>query len=191
MIEWAYQGYSAEVELKYTLPQVAGEIEEFFKQRIKGMMSDRGLSYDTVEAVLAVGFDDITDAFARGAALTSFRDQPAFNALMTAFNRANNLAKNATGGAINEAYLEHPAEHELYRQLTALTQKVQPLIQSRDYVAALREIAAIQAPLNEFFEQVMVMVEDERIKTNRLALLKNLVDLSKTVADFSKVVLEG
>ncbi|SHK79889.1 glycine--tRNA ligase subunit beta [Desulforamulus aeronauticus] len=190
LIAWAYQGYSEGVELKHDLDQVTSEIEEFFKQRVKGILHDRGLSYDTVDAVLAVGFDDIADVLDRGLAVAAFRELPAFAALMTAFNRANNLAKHAAGFAVQEAYLEHPSEQELYSRLMALQQAVQPLLQSRDYAAVLQQVATIQKSLDAFFESVMVMVEDENIKNNRLALLKSLVELSKSVADFSKVVVE-
>ncbi|MCL4440355.1 MAG: glycine--tRNA ligase subunit beta [Firmicutes bacterium] len=190
LIEWAYQGYSEEVALKHELARVTGEIEEFFKQRLKGILSDRGLSYDTVDAVLAAGFDDLADVVDRGLAVASFRELPAFGALMTAFNRANSLAKNAASTQIQEAYLEHPAEQELYSRLSVLQKEVQPLLEKRDYAAALQHIAGIQKPLDAFFESVMVMVENEAVKTNRLALLKRLVELSKSVADFNKIVVE-
>lgn len=190
LIAWAYQGYSEGVELKHDLAQVTSEIEEFFKQRLKGILSDKGLSYDTVEAVLGAGFDDIADVVDRGQAVAAFRELPAFASLMTAFNRANNLAKHATGAAIQEAYLEHPAEQELFQRLQALQQTVQPLLANRDYAAVLQQIATIQQPLDAFFESVMVMAEDENIKANRLGLLKGLVELSKSVADLTKIVVE-
>lgn len=190
LIAWAYQGYGEEVELKHDLAQVTNEIEEFFKQRLRGLLSDRGLSYDVVEAVLAVGFDDLADVVHRGLAVAAFREQPAFEALMAAFNRANSLAKHAQTTVIQEERLEHTAEQALYAQLTSLEHAVRPLLNNRDYAAALQEIATIQKPLDSFFENVMVMVEDEVIKNNRLALLKRLVNLSISVADFGKIVLE-
>lgn len=191
LITWAYQGYSEGVELKYDLPQVTAEIEEFFKQRLKGILSDRGLSYDTVDAVLTAGFDDLADVVDRGVALAAFREKAAFEALMTAFNRANSLAKHAQTTEIKEVHLEHPAEKELYGQLTKLEQAVRPLLATRDYAAALEQIATIQKPLDNFFENVMVMVEDEAVKNNRLGLLKRLIELSISVADFSKIVIES
>ncbi|CCO09109.1 glycine--tRNA ligase subunit beta [Desulforamulus hydrothermalis] len=190
LIAWAYQGYDQVVELKHNLTQVTAEIEEFFKQRLKGILGDKGLSYDTVEAVLAAGFDDLADVVDRGLAVAAFRHQPAFAALLTAFNRANNLAKQAAAAEIQPARLEHPAEQELYHRLSALRQEVQSMLQARDYAAALQCIATIQPPLDAFFEQVMVMVEDAELKNNRLALLKGLVELSKSVADFSKIVVD-
>ncbi|RYD04098.1 hypothetical protein N752_16075 [Desulforamulus aquiferis] len=132
-------------------------------------MTDRGLTYDTVEAILAAGFEDITDVVERGQALASFRSEPAFGALMTAFNRANSLAKHAKVSDMVEERLEHPAEVELYRQLTLLIREVQPLVEKREYTIAFERIAGIKDPLNNFFENVMVMVEDQQVKANRLA----------------------
>ncbi|ABO50982.1 glycyl-tRNA synthetase beta chain [Desulforamulus reducens MI-1] len=190
LVQWAYQGYHEGVELKQDLNQVITEIEEFFKQRLKGILNDRGLSYDTVDAVLTAGFDDIADVVDRGMALAAFRELPAFAALMTAFNRANNLAKHATTTQVQEVHLEHSAEQELYGLLTKLEGEVRPLLEQKNYALALQKIATIQSPLDTFFESVMVMVEDEAVKTNRLALLKKLVGLSMNVADFSKIVVE-
>ncbi|GAB6158089.1 glycine--tRNA ligase subunit beta [Desulfotomaculum varum] len=190
LIAWAYQGYDQVVELKHNLTQVTAEIEEFFRQRLKGILGDKGLSYDTVEAVLGAGFDDLADVVDRGLAVAAFRHQPAFAALLTAFNRANNLAKQAVTTEIQTARLEHPAEQQLYHRLSSLRQEVQSLLQAGDYAAALQCIATIQQPLDAFFEQVMVMVEDADLKNNRLALLKGLVELSKSVADFSKIVVD-
>ncbi|MDO7788218.1 glycine--tRNA ligase subunit beta [Desulforamulus aquiferis] len=191
IIEWAYQGYSEGVELKQELNQVKNEIQEFFKQRLRGILTDRGLTYDTVEAILAAGFEDITDVVERGQALASFRSEPAFGALMTAFNRANSLAKHAKVSDMVEERLEHPAEVELYRQLTLLIKEVQPLVEKREYTIAFERIAGIKDHLNNFFENVMVMVEDQQVKANRLAMLKQLTDLSLSMADFSKIVVEG
>ncbi|GAB6180081.1 glycine--tRNA ligase subunit beta [Desulfotomaculum defluvii] len=191
LIQWSYQGYQEAVELKYDLAQVTVEIEEFFKQRLKGILSDRGLSYDTVDAVLAVGFDDIADVVDRGLVVASFRELPAFDALMTAFNRANNLAKHATPTLVQEVHLEHPAEQELSNLLQNLENEIKPLLAQKDYAAVLQKIATIQKPLDTFFESVMVMVENEAVKINRLALLRKLVDLSMSVADFSKIVVES
>lgn len=191
MIEWAYMGYSEGVELKQDLSRVKTEISEFFKQRLRGILTDKGLTYDTVEAVLAAGFNDITEVVKRGQALASFRSEPAFGALMTAFNRANNLAKHAGAKSVVEARLEHPAEQALYQQLLVLEKEVKPLVEAREYAYALGKIARIQEPLHNFFENVMVMVEDEEVKVNRLALLKKLVEISISMADFGKIVVEG
>ena len=188
IIAAAYNGYQSSVELKLSLPEVTKELQEFFKQRIKGIFSDRGLSYDTIDAVLAAGFDGIADAWYRGEALTEFRRHPEFSDLLTVFNRANNLAKKYTGGEINEQLLQQQAEKELYQRYLAFKAAADKYMQQKDYAAVLKEIVSLLAPINNFFEGVMVMVDDEQVRDNRLALLYSLADKMKLVADFSNIV---
>ncbi|MEG6616357.1 glycine--tRNA ligase subunit beta [Peptococcaceae bacterium 1198_IL3148] len=188
MVVSAYNGYQNNVELKLSLEQVTEEILEFFKQRIKGIFTDEGLSYDTIDAVLEAGFDNLADAWQRGQALTEFRQQAAFNDLLTAFNRANNLAKKSASTVINETLLQQEAEKELYQKYVTFNNVMDQYLAVKDYQAALNEIAELLTPINNFFEQIMVMVDDEALRNNRLALLYNLANRMKAVADFSKIV---
>ncbi len=188
IIAAAYNGYQGSVELKLGLPEVTKELQEFFKQRIKGIFSDRGLSYDTIDAVLAADFDRIADAWYRGQALTEFRRHPEFNDLLTVFNRANNLAKKYSGGEIKEHLLQQEAEKELYKCYLNFKAAAEQYMQQKDYAAVLKEIVSLLTPINDFFDGVMVMVDDEQLRDNRLALLYNLADKMKLVADFSNIV---
>jgi len=190
LIAAAYRGYEGKVQLKVGLAQVTEEISEFFGQRFKGIMGERGYQYDTVEAVMAAGFDNLYDVSLRAEALTGLRPDPAFGGLLTTFIRANNLAKNATDVALDPNYLEEPSEKELYQSLTVAQRKTAEYLAAKDYPAALIAVAAMQAPLNRFFDEVMVMAEDERLKQNRLALLRDLAVMVKQVADLSKIVTE-
>lgn len=188
IIAKSYSGYQGDVELKLTGQEVIREVEEFFKQRIKGIFTEKGLSYDTIDAVLESGYDMIADAWRRGQALAAFRLEPDFDNLLTAFNRANNLAKKSGGGLVNQELLRDEAEIELYRAFMTFNVKVEQYLNSKNYAGVLKEIALLLEPINKFFDQVMVMVEDEAVKNNRLALLNNLAQRMKLVADFSKIV---
>lgn len=188
IITAAYNGYHGSVELKLSQSALIKELLEFFKQRIKGIFSERGLSYDTIDAVLAAGFDHIADAWYRGQALTEFRTHPEFDDLLTVFNRANNLAKNFAGGEIKEELLMEAAEKELYQKYNTFSAAADQYMQQKDYAAVLKEIVSLLGPINRFFEQVMVMVDDEQVRNNRLALLYKLAQKMKLVADFSKIV---
>lgn len=190
MITNAYNGYQSNVQLKLSLEQVLKEIMEFFKQRIKGIFSEAGLSYDTIDAVLEVGFDNLADSWQRGQQLTEFRSQPAFDDLLTAFNRVNNLAKKSVTTEIKPELLQQPAEKALYQAYLVFEQKLDECLASRDYAAGLNEIAKLLPAINEFFAEIMVMDEDEALRNNRLALLANLANKMKTVADFSKIVTQ-
>lgn len=185
----AYEGYRGKVELKNSVEQVAANMEEFFRQRLRGIFSDRGLAYDTIEAVLASGSDDLTGTWQRAEALAEFRKEPAFNAVLTAFNRANNLSKKHDSILVDPKAFIEPAEEQLYKTLTAVSAKVDNLLNQRDYSSALREMATLQRPVDNFFDAVMVMVDDERVRANRLGMLKGVAALAQPLADLTKLVV--
>jgi glycyl-tRNA synthetase beta chain len=190
MIGRAYNGYAGRVEFKLSLEQVTAALEEFFRQRLRVLFMDRGLPYDTVDAVLSAGFDDISGAWLRAQALEAFRADPAFEALLTAFTRAHNLSRKAGHGRVDPALFETAAEEGLYRSYREISSSAGPRIEARDYPAALSLIAGLQKPVDRFFEDVMVMVENERVRDNRLALLKNIAQFIGSVADLSKIVVQ-
>jgi glycyl-tRNA synthetase beta chain len=188
IIEQAYSGYAGRVQMTLSLEQVAVELKEFFRQRLRGLFIDRGLAYDTVEAVLAAGIDELSGTWLRGQALEKFRHEPAFDALITAFTRAHNLAKNADGDRVEPALFDSAAERELYQAFQAVSLSATAPISDRSYGTALSLIAELQKPVDRFFGDVMVMVDDERVRDNRLALLKKIADFIGSIADLSKIV---
>jgi len=190
LIEAAYRGYEGKFQLKFDLEKVKEEVAEFFRQRLKGIFSDEGLSYDVVEAVLAAGYDDFSDALLRARALAEFRRDPAFAGLLTAFVRANNLAANAVTHRVDPALLEDPGEKELHQLLSTVREKARRYLELQDYRSLLASIATLQEPVDKFFNSVMVMVEDEKARENRLALLANLAGLVRQVADLSKIMAD-
>jgi len=191
LVEAAYKGYEGKVQFKHSLAKVKEDVAEFFKQRLKGILSDRGYSYDTVEAVLASGYDDFRDVLLRAGALAGFRQDPDFNNLITAFNRANNLSKNTPPGRVEPSLLEDPAEKELYHCLSGVKAKSEAYLQKQDYHSLLAAIATLREPLDKFFNSVMVMVDQKEIRENRLSLLANLAAMVKQTADLTRVVVEN
>ncbi|MFZ5633577.1 MAG: glycine--tRNA ligase subunit beta [Bacillota bacterium] len=187
----AYDIYSRNNLLKIERESVLGDLEEFFRQRIRGILTERGFAYDIVEAVLAAGADDILGTLQRAEALDRFRGEPAFDAVITAFNRANNLSRKFGETAVSPQLLQHPAEKELYEALTGVRRDVGELLADRDYSGVLRRAALLREPVDSFFDAVMVMVEDRKIRDNRLALLKNVALLVSPLADLSKIVVAG
>lgn len=176
--------------LKVGPEKVAAEIQEFFKQRVRGILSDRGYAHDTLEAVLEAGVDDILGAAQRAQALDAVRKDPAFEAVLTAFNRANNLSRKYGGGEVEPNLLQHQAEKDLYDALGKVSGKIKALAWGRDYAGALKELATLRGAVDNFFDGVMVMVEDEGVRNNRLALLKRVALLGSVVADLGKVVVQ-
>ncbi|MBE3586967.1 MAG: glycine--tRNA ligase subunit beta [Thermoanaerobacteraceae bacterium] len=189
LVNRAYGQYQGRVELKTGLEQVWADLAEFFAQRIRGILADGGISYDTVEAVLATGMDDITGLWQRARALAAFREEPGFAAVLTAFNRAYNLSKKHGSTTVDPGALAHPAEVSLYESLKQVQERVQRFMDSRDYRGALEAMASLREPVDQFFDGVMVMVEDETIRNNRLGLLKGVVALASGIADLSKLVV--
>lgn len=188
MIKQAYRGLADRVELRYSEEKVTGDIIEFFRQRLRGLFGDKGFSYDVIEAILASGFDDLADAHMRGRAVEEFRSNPAFSAMLNVYTRASNLANKAEVDKIDMSLLEDETEKKLYSIFSGLEKEVQSHTSNQEYLKALEKISELQEPLNEFFEKVMVMVDDLDMRNNRLALLKRISGCVGTVADFSKLV---
>jgi len=188
LIARAYELYGGAPGLRADLPTTTAEIMEFLRPRLKGLFEERGLSWDTVEAVLAAGYDDAYDAWRRGEALQSFRATEEFPRVYTVLERARNLARHATHSEVRPAHFVDPAEEELYRKFRDVREEVHARLAAGDIVAALRATAALYDPLDRFFNAVLVMTDDVRQRENRLALLQNVAGVVARVADFARIV---
>ena len=140
------------MELKLSLEKVQEDVAEFFKQRLKGIFSDRGFSYDTVDAVLAAGFQNFSDTLLRVQALTYFRQDPAFGDLLTAYIRANNLAKKATASCLDRPCCKRASEEQLYQHLVKVQEQAGVLLEQRNYQALLAAIATLQQTAGSFLQ---------------------------------------
>lgn len=189
LIAQAYTNYQGAAILELPEEKVQADLEEFFAQRLRGLFSEQGLPSDASEAALAAGVDDLSGVRERARALADFRNgsPEAFERLLTAFARANNLSRKHHRRDVDVSLFLHPAEESLYQELQKVRTRVQKRLERRDYRGALAEMTALAAPVDNFFDGVMVMVEDERLRNNRLGVLKNVVDLVSTVADLSKL----
>jgi glycyl-tRNA synthetase beta chain len=190
LIGQAYAGYQGKVGLKLTLPEVTAELNDFFSQRLRSIFTEQEVSYDLIEAVLAAGFDNLTNCKHRMKALVAFRQHAAFEKAITAFHRAHNLSKKHQTTSLDLALLNHPAEKELYQSLVKVQEKTKEAQAKKDYLGVLLDIAFLERPISNFFDQVMVMTEEEKLRHNRLGILKNIASLALPVADLSKIVLE-
>ncbi|MDF1615196.1 glycine--tRNA ligase subunit beta [Desulfurivibrio dismutans] len=160
---------------------------EFIKGRFANDLTGRGIPPEAVEAVLSVEFKEINDAKARIEALVAVREQPAFTLLAGSFKRVNNIIKDNPDDRIDPELLEEAGEKELAAVLARITAATDPLLQQGAYQEALEHILTIKEPIDRFFDQVMVMAEDEALKRNRLALLTAIAKLFRRVGDFSKM----
>lgn len=163
-------------------------ILQFFRQRFQNILEEEeGLRYDVVEAVLAVGFDNLTETKQRAKALQEFSQHPEFQSLATAFTRAANLTKNTPPLAVDETAFTAEAEGYLFEAVKKVAGLVEKEAAQGNYLAALEVLSDLQEPVDRFFAEVMVMVDDPKIKNNRLALLQMVVQSTFKIADLSKL----
>jgi glycyl-tRNA synthetase beta chain len=170
----------------------------FFRERLEFYLRDvLGYSYDVVNAVLATNADDVVDAVARAEALTQVMHLPEFQAIGAACKRIRNILRQASEKGIAPAHefksLAQSAEEEktLMTYLEQTAPQIEHYRSKKEYVDALLLLSNAREPVDRFFDKVMVMVEDEHIRANRLALLRTLLKEFSTIADFSEVVKEG
>ena len=173
-------------------------VASFMRERLEFYLGDvRGFAYDVVNAVLAAGSDDIVDAIARAEAVSKIRGSEDFASISVAFKRIKNILRQAreTNKAIapqlDSATITEQSEKELAAGMPAIAAKVRELRAEKNYAAALEQISRLRQPVDAFFDKVMVMVDDERVRANRLALLQNLLNEFSTIADFSEIVTEN
>ncbi|HWR43895.1 glycine--tRNA ligase subunit beta [Sporomusa sp.] len=165
------------------------DIQEFFRLRIKNILSDEKLRYDMIDAVLATGVDDIYDTWLRAKAMAVAGGSIAMQKAVQALVRVGNLAKNAGSQTVDPSLFAAPAEHDLFKAYLEAHNAIEKYETEKNYQGVLNVLSGMAAPIDGFFGAVMVMVEDEAVKNNRLALLKAISGLSAHTADITKIVV--
>ncbi|MBP1715497.1 MAG: glycyl-tRNA synthetase beta chain [Deltaproteobacteria bacterium] len=185
LCEWTLDLLAPKVE------RPSGEIKrdvlEFFKGRMQNLLLSRGLSADSVEAALASGFDDLVDLLERSQAVHDLKKEPDFEPLAIAFKRVVNISGSHAPGPVNPQLFESQEEHDLYQFYLNASKKALELINRKDYPLALKELTSLRKPVDNFFDGVMVMAKDEKIRANRLSLLAHIAGLFFRIGDFSKI----
>ena len=176
-----------EEKLERPAAEVAAEVETFIRQRFFHQLVAQGQPQDVVEAVLSVAFDDPADAVARVEALAAFRNRDDYQPLVVTFKRVGNIIKGGVEEAVDPALFEASCETELHQAVQQAAGECVQLVEQGDYGAALKTVAALRTPVDAFFDGVMVMAEDARVKSNRLALLTAVARLLDKIADFAKL----
>jgi glycyl-tRNA synthetase beta chain len=193
-----YQG--SEAEKKFTL---AGDaytqtVNAFFRERLEFYLRDAlGLAYDVVNATVGAGASDVVDAVARAEAVAKVRPSADFESISVAFKRMKNILRQADetkkkiADPFNPSALNDPEEKKLAAAVPQVAKSVKELSASKQYEQALTEISRLRPAVDAFFDKVMVMVDDEALRANRLGLLQTLVREFSSIADFSEIVTEG
>lgn len=174
------------------ITDATAQLEDFFFDRLSVSLREQGYTAQEVEAVLALRPQRLSDVQKRLEAVRAFAALPEAQALAAANKRVSNILKKAEGdiqAQVNEALLVEQAEKDLYAALQTVAPKAQQQFESGDYTASLQTLAALRAPVDAFFEHVMVNAEDAALKANRLGLLATLHGAMNRVADLAKLAV--
>jgi glycyl-tRNA synthetase beta chain len=177
--------------LKKPADEVKKDILEFFRGRLQNQLITQGYAYDTVDAVLSADMDELVEVIEKIKALQEFRQNPDFEPISIAFKRVDNILKDFQNGQVDISLLAADAEINLFSSFDNIKTRVEKGIAEKDFSAALNKLAALRPPVDAFFDGVMVMDKDEKIRFNRLSLLAEISSLFHKIADFSKIVTAG
>lgn len=167
------------------------QIMEFFKQRLRNLLMDQGIRYDVIDAVFAdKRNDDMVDLAVRCKALAAYVEAGNAEPLVQVSVRVSNLCKKIEKEvAISGALFKDESENKLHEVVAAVSKEIIPEIVLYDYAAVLKAGEKVIEPVNTFFDNVMVMDEDENVKNNRLAMLEEVRGIVNAVGDLSLLVL--
>jgi len=175
---------------KVDASKVESEVFDFMLDRLRAYYSDRDVPIDVFEAVSALRPSRPLDFDKRIKAVSIFRALPEAQSLAAANKRVGNILKKAkvsVDGTVNEGLFEEAAEKALFSELASLSGSVEPLFNKGDYEAALCKLSSLRKPVDDFFDSVMVMADDENIRNNRIALLNQMSSLFLRAADLSRL----
>jgi glycyl-tRNA synthetase beta chain len=166
------------------------DVFEFMLERLRAYYLDRGVPVDVFDAVSALKPSRPLDFDRRIKAVSAFRALPEAESLSFANKRVGNILKKTQQGdaaVVNAGLFELQEEETLYNELEALRSRTEPLFDSGDYESALRDLSALRQPVDDFFDNVMVMTDNEAVRNNRIALLGKMNDLFMRAADLSRL----
>ncbi len=164
--------------------QLQLNLHEFMVQRIRFALQDRGIEHDVAEAILAVPFSSIAEVFRKAEVLEEYTKGPLLDDVITAYNRVANLARKTGGDLVDKTLFEDISETELFRSLKTAEGTLAGM---DNPTIILEQLQLLKQPIDNFFDHVMVMVDDDRLRENRLNLLAALKTTFNRMADFSKL----
>jgi glycyl-tRNA synthetase beta chain len=170
--------------------KVEQDVFDYIIERLRAYYLDRGIMADVFDAVSALSPSRPLDFDKRIRAVTAFRKMAEAESLAAANKRVGNILKKSAGGdmvPVDEKLFAEDAEKKLYAALSDLSQAVEPMFDLGDYESALSKLSSLRAPVDEFFDTVMVMADDEAVKNNRIALLNTMNQLFLRAADLSRL----
>ncbi|MDM8514980.1 glycine--tRNA ligase subunit beta [Desulfobacterales bacterium HSG16] len=171
--------------------RTADTVYTFLQRRITHILEEQGLSKDVIASVTEVGIDNIPDVWNRARALEDLKSKPDFEPLAVSFKRVVNIIRKSgylIAGNVDEALFKHESESALFKELKNVKTKVDDHLENARFDKALLEIASLRGHVDAFFDGVMVMDKDEKIRDNRLLLLNDIANMFGQIADFTKIL---
>lgn len=188
IVDFALYIYVDENSLVFDYENTKQEILEFFNGRIKNIFSDMGIRYDIIDGVLSTETDDVYDLKLRADKLNDYIENKGLEEVLTTFNRVINLGEKASSTEVKRELLVEEEEIELYEAFNSVEDKVITWLNKKEYDKALEQFIALREPVDNFFDHVMVMVDDEELRENRLSLLSKIAETMLMICDLSKIV---
>lgn len=187
LIERSADALATRIEVE---DSVREEVRRFVTERLRSHLAEEGVETNTVYAVTAGSGGSVADFIDRARAVQGFADDPEVESLIAANKRAANILEQAGEddlGDVERRSLQIGAESKLLDAMEAVEAELDELLQAREYPAVLKRLAALRPVVDHFFDDVMVMVDDEALRHNRLALLKRLRALFLRIADVARL----
>jgi len=174
--------------------ELKDDVIDFFRGRLAVLLEDSGYPQDVVDAVLTVSIDDLVLVKKRAEAVAEWKNRPEFSDLATSIKRVGNIIKGkdleGEAGDVDEKLLEKGAEGDLFKKLAEVEKDVEALVTEENYKEAVGELLKLKAPVDAFFDDVMVMDENPEVRKNRLSLLNRIKSLFVNICDFQKIEQE-
>ncbi len=183
--------FRADKKQELPLEDVVETCLGFFEQRLRHIFETRGFRYDLVNAALAVGLDNLNFSRLRLEALDGLKGSEEFTALILMAKRVHNILRGVPPYPVDSGLFNEPEEKQLFAALARVAETAGPMTAAGEFTGAQAEVLSLRAPLGLFFDKVLVMAEDPRVRQNRLGLLQAIAGLFSKLADYSLIVVEG
>lgn len=177
-------------KIKLRPEEIRSQTLDLFSQRFKSLLSGEAFPYDAVDAVLSTGIDSLVDAKQKVVAFSDLKKKPYFEPLAITFRRVVSILNEEAPGEVQTDLFKESAEKKLYEAYQSVRGPVEDHLRNKEFARALEKIVEIKSAVDDFFDQVMVMVDDDILRRNRLHLLYNISRLFSHIADFSRIVLK-
>ena len=185
-IETSLYEYIKDLGLTFNHEEVIQNVRDFFFGRIKTMLQEEGIRYDIIDAVL-IPESEIQDIFAKAIELNQWFNEDR-SKFVDAYNRINNLTKNVDFTEVNEELLKEDEEKNLYNKFIEINEKFNDSLSSENYREAMNVLNELVPSIDAFFDNVMVMAEDEKIRQNRLALINSIEENIQKILKIENIV---